>query len=565
MNRPDSQDTPLWTRTGSEANRTGSWRAALPVYLDRPSPCMAACPVSGRIADWIGLLEAGDPRGAWRSLVENNPFPAIAGRICHHPCEAACNRAQWDETVSICALERHLGDAALAAGWSLERPARERARSVAVLGGGPAGLSAAYQLRRAGLRVTLYEARAILGGLMASAIPAYRLERSVLEAEIARILDLGIRVRLGVGQIDRAGAEALLARHEAVFLATGASLPRRLAGLDYQAGFVIDSADFLAAPPARQAAMTGAHVLVIGGGSAAMDVARSARRRGRRVTVLALEPEHLLAAQASEVEQAREEGVELIAGARLEAVARAGDGLALRCVRVAFCPGSGPGGFRAEPIADSGFALRADTIVPAIGQDADLARWRGWLDADGPVLRADPETGATGRAGVFAGGDLTSSRRFVTEAIGMGGRAGRAIAARLLADIPADSPAEPPPAAAALAPLSGPPVGFERINTVCHKPAPRARSAPVDVARRLAEGGEVDRPLPEEAARREAERCFSCGRCTGCDRCFFFCPDMAIARLDPGYAVRLDYCKGCGLCVAECPTGAVQMVAEARP
>ncbi len=380
--------SPLWTHLSSEGNKTGTWRAALPIYQDQPSPCLGACPVNGRIATWIGHVEAGDLRAAWEVLCDNNPFPAIAGLICHHPCKTACNRVQLDETVGICSLERHVGDTALAEGWGFAAPAREHDGAVAVIEGGPAGLSAAYQLRRAGLRVTLYEAQEALGGLMRSGIPPFRPSREVLEGEIARITAMGIELRLGVEVANAGALERFAGEYDAVFLATGASLPKRPPGLDYEADFVVDSAAFLAADSAAHAAMTGAHVLVIGGGSAAMDVARTARRLGRAVTVMALEAEGTLPAQQVELNEAREEGVGFITSAMLEIARKDGETVTIKAVRVTFEPGDRHGEFQVTPVENSGFSLDVSTIIPAIGQDVDLARWRDVVEAAGPVLGA---------------------------------------------------------------------------------------------------------------------------------------------------------------------------------
>ena len=537
--------SPLWTSLSSDQRITGTWRSALPVYHDQPSPCLGACPVNGRIAVWIGQLGAGDIRGAFETLADNNPFPAIAGRICHHPCETSCNRNQLDETVGICSLERFVGDTALAEGWGFAAPPVEHGVSVAVVGGGPAGLSAAYQLRRRGIRVTLIEAGEALGGLMRTGIPAYRLDRDVLEAEIARITALGIELKLGHAVVGPDEMKALRADHDAVFLATGASLPKRLPGLDYDQASVIDSADFLAAPREVQESGTGARVVVIGGGSAAMDVARSARRLGRAVTVLALEAEDALPAQATEVEEAREEGIAFTCGAMMRATRVMADGVALDCVRVNFTAGDAPGRFTIDEIAGSNFEIEADTIIPAIGQDADLARWDGLLEASGPAIAIGPDL-QTGVPGIYAGGDVASMGRFVTHAVGMGKEAALAIADALLEGTtryPGDAPL----------------VDYGRINTAYHETHGRTRQPLAALETRLAGFAEVQQPLTPDQARTEAARCFSCGTCIYCDNCYFYCPDMAITRLDRGYEIKSDYCKGCGLCVAECPTGAIHM------
>lgn len=540
-------DSPLWTTLTSRERLTGTWRSAMPEYHNQPSPCLGACPVNGRIAEWIGQIRAGDIRRAWETLSDNNPFPAIAGRICHHPCETVCNRREMDETVGICSLERFAGDAAIAEGWAYTA-GPDTGRSVAVIGGGPAGLSAAYQLRRRGIAVVLYEKSGALGGLMAHGIPSYRLDRAVLEAEIGRIAAMGVDVRLNAEIPDRAALEALRAHHDALYLATGASRPKKLPGLDYAQAFVIDSAEFLALPRAGQSARSGDRVLVVGGGSAAMDVARSARRLGRAVSVLTLEAEGRLPAQQTEIEEAIEEGIVFVCGAMLKTVEPGKDGQHLACVRVDFQAGAEPGQFRIDPIEGSDFALTADTIIPAIGQDADLARWAGLLDATGPVIAAGRDW-STGAPGIWAGGDVASMGRFVTQAVGMGKQAAQAIAAHLQGQ-PAPSFAVPPT------------VGYDRINPAYQDRHGRNHQELAPVAERLRGFGEVQRPLSADAAAAEAARCFSCGTCTYCNNCYFYCPDMAISRLDSGYAVIADYCKGCGLCVAECPTGAIHMTRD---
>ncbi|MCP5088713.1 MAG: FAD-dependent oxidoreductase [Rhodobacteraceae bacterium] len=548
----NEQISPLWTHLTTEGRMTGTWRSALPNYQNQPSPCLGACPVNGRIAEWIKQVKDGDLQGAWVTLVDNNPFPAIAGRICHHPCETACNRQDLDETVGICSLERFVGDAALAEGWQFPSASIERDQSVAVIGGGPAGLSAAYQLRRHGFAVSLYETRDELGGLMRFGIPSYRLEPAVLDGEVDRIVALGIDLHLGAEVTDNAALTALRGSHDAVFLATGASLPKRLPALDYSRPWVIDSAEFLAAPADEQSDQAGAHILVIGGGSAAMDVARSARRHGREVTVLTLEPEGQLPAQQVEVEEAIEEGVKFVCGAMLQSAETDGTGVKLQCVHVDFETGKNPGEFSVTPLEGSGFELLVDTIIPAVGQDADIDRWSGMFDQQGSVIGTGTDW-QTSAPGLFAGGDVASMSRFVTQAVGMGKEAAQAIAASLAPDIAlpgADDPAQVP---------------YERINTTYQDKHNRTRQRSRDVKERLAGFDQVQQPLSADKAHSEASRCFSCGTCIYCDNCYYYCPDMAITRLDGGYSVNADYCKGCGLCVAECPTGSIHMQEEKAP
>lgn len=540
---------PIWTTGSTEVFKTGSWRAALPRHIRAPSPCHAACPVNGDIAEWIGLARARDFRGAWEVLTRHNPFPAIAGRICHHPCEAACNRAGFDEPLAICRLERFLGDRALAEGWSFAPPAEERRERIAVVGGGPSGLSAALQLRRRGYRVVLLEAQGQLGGLMRYGIPPYRLARQVLDGEIARIVALGVEVRCDEPLRTAAELDELRREFDAVYLATGARRQKRLPQLDYAQPWVMDGAEYLAQTSVGGRPALGRRLVVIGGGSAAFDVARSARRAGHEVTIVALEGAAQMPAQREEIDEALEEGIVLVAGAMLTAVGAGDGGLRLDLVRVRFEPGARRGQFTVTPRPDTEFALIADAIVPSIGQDPDLAPLRA-LDADGSLLKVDARQ-ATSAERVYAGGDLASMARFVTEAVGMGKRAAAGIdrALRGNAEAPVDAESV---------------VKLGAIATAYYAKQARAAEQRLDALQRVKGDAEVQLGLELERALAEAGRCFSCGTCVHCDNCVVYCPDLAVKRAGDGYLVLTDYCKGCGLCVKECPTGSMKMVEEAR-
>lgn len=592
-----------WTTGSTEVFKTGTWRARLPRHVSAPSPCHAACPVNGDISHWIGRARERNFRGAWEILTRNNPFPAVAGRVCHHPCETACNRQGYDEAISICKLERHVGDTGLAQRWSYPMPAVERSERVAIVGGGPSGLSAAYHLRRRGYAVTIFEAQPRLGGLMRDGIPAYRLPRDVLDGEIDRIVALGVDVRCGVAIDSAQGFAQLRQQFDAVYVAAGARRPKRLPQLDYAQPWVVDGAGWLAQANAGQAPRLGRRIVVVGGGSAAIDVARSARRAGHEVTMLALESRAQMPAQRAEVEEALEEGIQLVDGATLvRAAADApGRGVVLECVRVNFVAGAERGRFRVEPIAGSEFRLEADAIVPSIGQDPDLSPFAQAVPAEGALLRVDAAQ-ATGAPGVYAGGDVASMARFVTEAIGMGKRAAIAIDRALCekAQRPFDgdgsdaadgsaggngaaggsgngsngngSTARVARGIPALAGqrLSGygfdvqRPVPLDSIATFYYPQAARAPEARLPAADRL-DDAEVQLGLDVERALAEAARCFSCGTCISCDNCFHYCPDLAIRRLPGGgYEVDGDYCKGCGICVRECPTGSMEMIEEVK-
>ena len=552
---------PIWTTGSTAVIKTGTWRASLAQHIKAPAPCHGACPVNGDIAEWIGLARNRDFEGAWQVLTRHNPFPAIAGRICHHPCETACNRAGYDEALSICKLERFVGDQALQHDWHFPKPSLERPVSVGIVGGGPSGLSAAFQLRRLGFSVTLYEAQAQLGGVMRYGIPAYRLSRDVLDGEIARIVALGVEVRCSTRLNQAQDLSDLRSRHDAVYLACGAARSKRLPNLDYTQPWVCDGAHFLAAANAGQALQLGKRLVVVGGGSAALDAARSARRLGHAVTVLALETREQMPAQHEEVQEALDEGVEFVCGARLEKAADRGSaGIALHCVRVQFVPGAVRGQFTVHPVPDSGFVVAADAVVTSIGQDPDLGGLVQSLSNQGNLVVTDAQF-ATSMDGVYAGGDMTSMARFVTEAVGMGKRAAFAIARTLLPD---DATADAMPWAQPRYDVGRPLVPLDAISIHYRPHAARAPAQLLDVQQRLARSDEVQLGLELEQMLLESERCFSCGTCIQCDNCVVYCPDMAVKAVGSGYTVLTDYCKGCGMCVKECPTGSMVRQEEVR-
>ena len=548
MNAPIPVPT-TWTTGSTAVIKTGTWRASLATHIKAPAPCHGACPVDGDIAEWIGLARARDFRGAWDVLTRHNPFPSIAGRICHHPCETACNRAGYDEALSICKLERFVGDQAIAQGWGFDAPPTS-AGSVAIVGGGPSGLSAAFQLRRMGFAVTLYEAQDALGGLMRYGIPAYRLARDVLDAEIARIVAMGVTVHCAARIVSADEFTRLSEQHDALYLALGAARNKRLPTLDYAQPWVCDGAAFLAAANAGKPVALGKRLLVIGGGSAALDAARSARRLGHEVTLLSLEQRAQMPAQAEEVHEALEEGITLIDGARLDTVNSGAGGLSVHCSRVEFIAGAQRGQFTVKPVEGSGFEVAVDAIVSSIGQDPDLSILGQGFAAVGGLLQTDANL-ATNCAGVYAGGDMASMARFVTEAVGMGQRAAHAMAAGLRSGTASVTTRKPL-------------VQLDAISTFYHPKRARAVTGLLDAQERLSRDAEVQLGLEFEQALAETERCFSCGTCIFCDNCVVYCPDMAVKRVEGGYTVLLDYCKGCGLCIKECPTGSMAMQEELR-
>ena len=527
----------------SRANRTGSWRIERPVYVDRLPPCNDACPAGEDIQGWLYQAEPGDYEAAWRQLTEDNPFPAVMGRICYHPCETACNRAELDEAVGINSVERFLGDLAIDRGWALPPVRDDSGKRVLVIGAGPAGLSATYHLRRLGHHVRLVDSSPQLGGMMRYGIPAYRLPRSVLDAEIARIISLGVDVELGHTVHDIEG-ERSESGADAVFLAVGAQLGRRV---DIPAGDssrVLDAISVLHRVADDDPPMLGRRVVVYGGGDTAIDAARTARRLGATDAVIVYRRNReRMPAHGDELEEALGEGVTM---RWLTTVNRFdNDRLVLEKMRL------NDDGFP-EPTGEFE-EMGADSLILAVGQDTDLSlleRSRGIAVDDG-VVGVLP-TMMTGENGIFAGGDAVPSARTATVAIGHGRRAARSIDA-FVSGHAAEADGERHELAT-----------FDRLNTWYYSDAPRTRRPELERVRRQSTFDEVVGGLTEDNALFEARRCLSCGNCFECDNCFGVCPDNAVIKLGPSqrYEIDYDFCKGCGICVQECPCGAIDMVPE---
>jgi 2-oxoacid:acceptor oxidoreductase delta subunit (pyruvate/2-ketoisovalerate family) len=524
----------------SSSNETGAWRTERPVYVDLLPPCNHACPAGENVQRWLYLAEEGNYEAAWRELMRDNPFPAVMGRVCYHPCQTACNRATLDEAVGINSVERFLGDEALRRGWTVEVTQPPSGRHVLVVGAGPAGLSAAYHLRLLGHEVTVRDAGEQAGGMMRVGIPAYRLPRDVLDLEIARLVELGITLELEtpVRDLDAAARE-----FDAVFLAIGAQLSKRAYLPAGDSARILDALGVLRAVASGEQPQLGRTVVVYGGGNTAMDVARTARRLGATDAVVVYRrTRERMPAQAIEVDEATEEGVRM---RWLSTIAYAGTEK-IRIERMRLDDAGAP-----QPTGEFD-ELAADSVVLAIGQDVDRSLLAGVSDVDDQDgLIAIGQDMMTGRPGVFAGGDAVAGDRTVTSAVGHGKRAAREIDAWLR------GVAHQPPAQPALA-------SSDRLNPWYYSEAPATIRPTLEAARRTSTFDEVVGGLDEQTALFEARRCLSCGNCFECDNCYGVCPDNAVIKLGPGkrFVIDLNYCKGCGICAAECPSGAITMVPE---
>jgi len=527
----------------SLANKTGSWRTSRPVYLDRLPPCNNACPAGENIQGWLYQAECGDYEAAWRVLVADNPLPAIMGRVCYHPCEGACNRGKLDEAVGINSVERFLGDEALKRGWKFERPAQESGKHVLVVGGGPSGLSAAYHLRRLGHEVAIYEAGPLAGGMMRFGIPKYRLPREVLDAEVKRILDLGVELKLNqkVAKILDTMKEG---RFDAAFLAVGAHIAKRAYIPAGSAARMLDAVSVLRGMEGEDKPMLGRRVVVYGGGNTALDVARTAKRLGATESIIVYRrTREKMPAHDFEVEEALQEGV-LIKW--LSTIKNMADEGTLTVEKMKLDESGFP-----QPTGEFE-SLEADSLVLALGQDVDLSLLDDvpGLAIENGVVRVGANM-MTGHPGIFAGGDMVPSERTVTVAVGHGKKAARHIDAWLRGVV-----YSPPPKHELAA--------FDKLNPWYYSDAAKTVRPVLDLARRTSTFEEVVTGLDETNALFEARRCLSCGNCFECDNCYGVCPDNAVIKLGPGNLFRFnyDYCKGCGICVSECPCGAIMMVPE---
>jgi NADPH-dependent glutamate synthase beta subunit-like oxidoreductase len=554
---------PPTEKDGQRLFPTGNFRFYRPVYRDKTPPCNHACPTGEQIQKYLDHVKHDRYLDGYLTITEDNPMPSVTGRVCYHPCETACNRAAHDEPIGIRGVERFLGDFGLKLA---DNPVKKdlpplNAKTVAIVGSGPGGLGCAYHLRRKGYASIIFEALGRPGGMLRAGIPAWHLPEEVLDAEIAKLLDLGgIEIQCGVrvGAADgELSLDELARRYDAVFLALGQDVGRRLDAEGAQARGVIGALEFLRETGLGRPVKTGTNVLVIGGGNTAADAARSAIRLGgetAEATIVSLEAEDELLIVAEDLAQAREEGVRFRPQTALVRVLADDEGNVRAAV---LCQASlqkdEHGAVTPQLTEGTEVEVPCDTILVAIGQVQVL----NWLPADCTergLVRADeygriPHPSGT----VFTGGDVMRGPSMVVDALGDGKRAARDIDRVLSAEpLRPDDPAEVMP--------------YEKLNTAYFRHAPRTEAplAPA-AARRASQVTEVTLAYSREEALAEADRCMSCGVCNGCDNCYIVCPDVSVmrdARENGRYSIRTHYCKGCLVCVQECPTGCLERVPE---
>jgi len=522
---------------------TGAHRLRKPVYMDFLPPCNHACPAGEDIQAWLALAQNGEYEAAWQKLIENNPFPAIHGRVCYHPCETACNRNYTDDTVSIHAVERFLGDLAMEKGWKPEYTAKPGGKKVLVIGGGPSGLSAAYHLTRLGHEVEIREAGPVAGGMIHFGIPAYRMPRKELQQEIKRVEDMGVKITCN-HRVEDVLKEKKEGGFDAVFIAIGAHLGKKIDIPSRDAGKMMDAVSFLRDVDRGEAPKLGRRVAIYGGGNTAMDAARTAKRLGAEEAVIIYRRDRAnMAAHDFEADEALEEGVKINWLRTIKEI----DGTEFK-VEVMELDDNG----RPQPTGRYE-TLEADALIMAVGQDTDTGFLQSIngieFERDGTVIVNDHMM--TGAEGIFAGGDMVPSERSVTIATGHGKKAARYIDGWLRGEpyVPAEK---------------HPIVDHEKLQLWYRTEAPKRAQGELPAEQRTTSFDEILQGLSEKEARFEAKRCLSCGNCFECDGCYGSCPEDAIIKLGKGKRYLYDYdkCTGCASCYEQCPCHAIEMVME---
>lgn len=519
----------------------GETRTSHPVYVDLMPPCNNACPAGENIQAWLSQAQAGRWRAAWEILVADNPFPAIHGRVCYHPCESHCNRGELDSAINIHAIERFIGDKAQAEGWEVPKKAAS-GKKVLVIGAGPSGLSAAWHLARLGHDVEIRDAGPVAGGMMQFGIPAYRLPREILAKEVARVEALGVKITLN-HKVDDVLAEQKAGGFDAVYIAIGAQVGRHIDIPARDAARVYDAVSLLRMASSGEKPMLGRRVVVYGGGNTAMDAARTAKRLGADdAMIVYFRDPKWLEAHPFEAQEAQAEGVKIRWLSSIKNIT--GETITVERMTVDDQGNAHPTG--------QFDTLEADSVVMALGQTTDVSFLHNvpgvQFEKDGTIVVG--EDMQTGHAGVFAGGDVTPAQRSVTNAVGLGKKAARHIDAWLHGTTWTHPPRHRV-------------IPFEELHLPIYDDVVKAEQRELPVAQRN-DFAEILGGLSEDQAEHEAQRCLSCGNCYECDNCYAACPEDAITKLGPGrgYLVNLDLCTGCRACFEQCPCHAIDMVPE---
>jgi len=531
--------------------KTGSWRTLMPINITHTPPCNSACPAGNDIRGFLRVLaEKKDYEQAWHILTRTNPFPAVCGRVCPHPCEGGCNRRDFDEPLAINCSERAVGDYGLENNLQHKKLIDTRKEKVAVIGSGPAGFSCAFHLAKRGFQVKIYEANSEPGGMMRYGIPSYRQPNYILKQEIDNILRLGVELECNVKVGVNIPLDQLRNEYDAVFLGLGAQkgLSINIPGKD--AENVFTGVEFLRQVNTGKWVELGNDVVVIGGGNTAMDCARVAKRLGANVSIVYRRTRMEMPAITAEIDEAMEERIMFRYHTNpVKLILDEGRVVGLLCVQMELREPDASGRARPVPISGSEAFIPADTVIMATGQAVDYdgieiqTADKQWIYTNEYLM--------TNMEGVFAGGDAVAGLETVSLAIGQGMRAASAIEDYIEGNKESE--------------LSQPPVVYSReLNTYYYQPVKRYEKEARSIHMRLKGFKEVYPAFDQDDIISEADRCFSCGLCYDCGNCYMYCPDNAVqkSKTTGFYEFDYDFCKGCGLCAKECPCHYIQMTLE---
>ncbi len=541
-------------------------------YQPRTSPCEADCPAGNPIQKISYLIQERRFEEALEYVMVRNPFPGVCGRVCPHPCENKCNRNNYDESVSIKALERAAFDHCEMAKVPRPTPMAKMGKRVAIVGSGPAGMTCAYFLRLFGHSVTIFEALPFLGGMMRSGIPDYRLSKDVLDREIGQILELGIQSKTNTVVGKDVTLAEIMAEYDACLLAVGTWKARRPEVPGGHLG--ISGLSFLRQANSGNRPTVGKKVVIVGGGGVALDCAFTARRLGAsEIHIVCLEPGDKMLAPPEDLSQARAEGVILHNSAMISEILSRQE----KTTGIEFYPVTS---FRFDEAGQLTFArgsgkmeeLEADTVILAIGEQPDFicitGETRLKLTPKG-TLEVNSETMATPVAGVFAAGDAVSGPTCVAEAIGAGRRAAIGIHHYVSRNMTTQvgyaivdnqqgiTMMAMDPESKALSPRI---VRYEELSHIDYfEKMPRVVAQKIAASESMKRFLEIDSGYDREQAVKEAARCFHCGHCFSCGSCVEDCPGYVLTMGSDGPAVTYpEECWHCGNCRISCPCGAVE-------
>jgi NADPH-dependent glutamate synthase beta subunit-like oxidoreductase/Pyruvate/2-oxoacid:ferredoxin oxidoreductase delta subunit len=581
MKQEEAKRVPLFiskSYLNTESNKTGTWRFLRPRYQEKTAPCSVACPAGEDISRIQLLTTQGLFKEALETILLENPFPAVCGRICHHPCEKVCNRRDFDDAIAVHTIERFLAEAAVREKMKpgIERlPARKE--KIAVVGAGPGGLAAAYFLARLGYHCEVHEAMPEPGGAVGWGIPAYRLAVAAIQEEIARIAELGVAIHCG-----RELSEAFLTQakesYDAVFVSSGQSPGGRLHIPGEDPAGVEDGLAFLQRVKKGENPVLRGTVAVIGGDNAAVDVARCAVRLGAKAVIVYRRRRQDMPAFENEIRMALEEGVEILE-LRTPARVEVKDGewlLTLQLMKMT--DGDAEGGLHSTPEPGTAETVRVSRIFKTVSQERD----ESWM----PTPESHQELLSLPNSRMFRtiqglpvvfGGDLATPVKSVSHAVASGKEAALAldvlfregfdaILPRLQSCMVGDGQSLSAEVymGGARSQRSPHVVRYQEINIDYFQFTPRIAQPRLLKEERVRSFAEIDLRISASLAMQESERCFNCGLCNQCDNCRLFCPDLAVMRDQSprGRSINYDYCKGCGICVVECPRNAMLLEEE---